>query len=56
MGGGKRALVRIDVVVCYTRGAGSRRWCGCWRDGGGVEIGGRGNCSSGMDDSKTIIR
>ena len=23
-----RALCRIDVGVCYTRGARSRRWCG----------------------------
>ena len=25
------ALGRIDVGVCYTRGARSRRWCGLWR-------------------------
>ena len=25
-----RALGRIDVGVCYTRGARSRRWCGWW--------------------------
>ena len=33
-GGGRgregRALGRIDVGVCHTRGARSRRWCG-WR-------------------------
>ena len=32
-GGGTRvltALGRIDVGVCYTRGARSRRWCGWW--------------------------
>ena len=40
-GGGKgwgagakgRALGRIDVGVCYTRGARSRRWCGWWWGG-----------------------
>ena len=26
--GGGGALSRIDVGVCYTRGARSRRWCG----------------------------
>ena len=30
------ALCRIDVGVCYTRGARSRRWCGWW---GGGRIG-----------------
>ena len=31
-GGGKggRASGRIDVGVCYTHGARSRRWCGWW--------------------------
>ena len=29
-GGGGRALGRIDVGVCYTRGARSRRWCGLY--------------------------
>ena len=29
-GGGGRALGRIYVGVCYTRGARSRRWCGWW--------------------------
>ena len=29
-GGGGRALGRIDVGVCYTRGARFRRWCGWW--------------------------
>ena len=24
------ALGRIDVGICYTRGARSRRWCGWW--------------------------
>ena len=24
------SLGRIDVGVCYTRGARSRRWCGWW--------------------------
>ena len=28
--GGERALGRIDVGVCYTGGARSRRWCGRW--------------------------
>ena len=28
-GRGGRAIGRIDVGVCYTRGARSRRWCGC---------------------------
>ena len=28
--GGGRALGRIYVGVCYTRGARSRRWCGWW--------------------------
>ena len=34
MGGGAKgfstALGRIDIGVCYTRGARSRRWCGWW--------------------------
>ena len=45
MGGDKRAfcttsLGRIDVGVCYTRGARSRRWCAWWgrRGRGGVSI------------------
>ena len=29
-GGGERVLGRIDVGVCHTRGARSRRWCGWW--------------------------
>ena len=29
-GGGGRALGRIYVAVCNTRGARSRRWCGWW--------------------------
>ena len=37
------ALGRIDVGVCYTRGARSRRWCGWWGrrgrwGGGGDEL------------------
>ena len=39
-GGGGRALGRIDVGVCDTRGARSRRWCGWWVEGGGVGDGG----------------
>ena len=56
-GGGAKGFLktssgRIDVGVCYTRGATSRRWCGWWerrgRWGGGV------NCSRGMDGSRKI--
>ena len=32
--GGGRALGRIDVRVCYTPGARSRRWCGWWEKTG----------------------
>ena len=39
--GGGRALGRIDVGVCYTRGARSRRWCGWWRR--------RGRCGGGEE-------
>ena len=55
-GRGGGALGRIDVGVCYTRGARSRRWCGWWGKVGalGTEVG--GNCSSGMDGSETITR
>ena len=35
-GGGGGALSRIDVGVCYTRGARSRRWCRWWEKRGGV--------------------
>ena len=57
MGGGKgflTALGRIDVGVCYTRRARSRRWCRWWgkrgRWGGGVELEQRrrGGVSTGL--------
>ena len=34
-------LRSIDVGVCYTRGAKSRRWCGWW-DEGAMRAGGGG--------------
>ena len=55
-GRGGRALGRIDVGVCYTRGARSRRWWGWWVKEGALGTGVGGNCSSGMDGSETIAR
>ena len=58
MGAAKKfltALGRIDVGVCYTRGASSRRWCGAWErrgrlgaGGGGIEAAAR-MCNSLID-------
>ena len=50
------ALGRIDVGVCYTRGASSRRWCGWRGTGAALRAGGQGDCSSGMDGSKKTMR
>ena len=49
-------LGRIDVGVCYTRGARSRRWCGWWGRRGRWGRGWVGIAVSGMDGSKTITR
>ena len=35
-------LGRVDVGVCYTRGARSRRWCGWWGRRGRWGRGGKG--------------
>ena len=53
------ALGRIDVYqleACYTRGARSRRWCGWWGRRERWGRGGGGNCRSGMDGSRKIMR
>ena len=55
-GGLLTSLGRIDVGVCYTRGARSRRWRGWWGRRGRWGRGWVGNCNSGMDGSKTITR
>ena len=47
-----RALGRIDVGICYTRGAGSRRSCGWWERRGRWRGGGGINESYVMDGQK----
>ena len=59
VGGGKKvlkALGRIDLGVCYTRGARSRRSCGWWRSRGRWGGWGGMNRSSDMDGSRKIMR
>ena len=52
-----KALGRIHVGVCYTPGgARPRRWCGWWGRRGLWGQGVGGNCSTGMDGSKKIVR
>ena len=55
--GGAKTSCRIDVGVCCTRGARSRRWCrwcggmGRWRGAGG-----RGELKQRMDGSRKTMR
>ena len=59
-GGGERvfqttSLGRIDVGVCYTRGARSRRWCVWWGRRERFLLWGGGDGSSGMGGSRQIM-